>query len=154
VNYATLSIIIGLFAVVGAHGAEKKPRHLFVTAKGTMKFHCKVETTDIAEVSEMGHTPLKVSVWGGRSPYKWRLPLYRVRNGGNDIAAAQLGIGRTAGAENTFIITVPTYELETAGALNLELTSDEGQAAVCPTPSAPVTARNVTALKPVRSAVR
>jgi hypothetical protein len=150
---------IGIFfiAAVGfaAPAETKKGLYLIVTPKGIAKFHCKVESTQIPEVQEMGQTPLKVTVYGGENPYSWRLPLYQINNGANDIAAAQLGKAN-AGPDHSFIITVPTYEMGRANTeqpMNLEVKSKTGEATTCQTASAmPVAARaKVTA--PVQGAV-
>lgn len=150
-RYATLGLFIHL-VTAGAH-AGNKAIHLLVTPKSAVKFHCRVVRADIPALLEMGQTALRVSVYGGHSPYNWRLPLYRVRNGANEIAAAQVGTS-TADADRSFIITVPTYELgrtDSRSALNLEVRSQSGESASCPTPTAPVAASSLA--RPLRSAM-
>lgn len=99
-------------------------------------FQCQIRPDQIPPVIENDLIKFRVTVKGGTGPFQWRLPLYKKRNGSNDVALARVG-EVSLDDQKSFYIDLNVQDLERMDRKNLEvqLRSRERYEARCSTPA-------------------
>lgn len=132
-----LSVAVLLLSLITAVTEAKGPQTILISpAWNKDPFQCQFRPDSFPPEVHGDLVRFRVTVKGGKSPYTWRIPLYKYQNGANDVAMARVG---TASPDNnrSFTIDLSVLDLEKTEHRDLEvrLESQDSLEAKCSVPS-------------------
>lgn len=116
-----------------------KTKSVVVITPSQRGFSCQVEPEQNPPVVENDIVKFRVKVRGGHGPFHWKLPLYQVKNGSNDVSMARIG-DASLDENRSFLIEMNVVDLQKVmkEELAVLLESKERYQARCTTPAAPI----------------
>lgn len=127
-----------LFVLLGASLASAKDASYIVVTPAWGDggaFQCQIRPEKMPSVIENDLIRFRVKVRGGSGPYTWRLPLFKTKNGANDVSLARIGTV-SLDDNKSFLLEVNVADLERLDRKELKvlLRSQERYETSCSTP--------------------
>ena len=136
-NYTkALALAALILCLLPSSAIAREPQSVLINAWNGSNFQCQIRPESSPPVVENDLIKFRVTVKGGTGPFTWRLPLYKVKQGDNDVALARIGTV-SLDEKRSFVLDMNIADLEKLEKkdMTIRLQSHERFEAICSTPA-------------------